>query len=202
MSDHITEWLGSYFDGELKGPRLHQVEVHLRECAQCWAELESLKELSALMQAAPSPEFTPPERFAAQVGLHLPRELPKPAKRNRWEIGWWMIPVGLLIAWTLLNSTALVNEALITAHTYGWLKAEPAWLAQDPSGGATWSAILAQLGLLNGRSLEWVAFTESLTRSELPQIVWQVSIALLYLGWIAVWWARQTPRLITGDSHL
>ena len=26
MSNHVTEWLNAYLDGELKGKRLHQVE--------------------------------------------------------------------------------------------------------------------------------------------------------------------------------
>ena len=29
MSNHVTEWLNAYFDGELTGRKLHQVEEHL-----------------------------------------------------------------------------------------------------------------------------------------------------------------------------
>src|SRR5688572_12170796 len=117
MSEHMTDWLGAYMDGELKGARLRQVETHLMECAQCSSELESLNGLSALLHAAPSPEFTSPERFASQVGLHLPRELPKASKRSVLEIGWWMIPVFLLLLWTLTNTSALVDEALNAANS-------------------------------------------------------------------------------------
>jgi hypothetical protein len=196
MSEHMTDWLGAYMDGELKGTRLRQVETHLRECAQCWSELESLKGLSALLHAAPSPAFTSPDRFAAQVGLHLPRELPGQAKRNVLEIGWWMIPVCLLLLWTLTNTSALVDAAITAANQYGLLNDAPAWLMDGPAREATWSATLAQFGLLNGQGLEWASFTESFTRNELPQIVFQASIALLYLSWIAIWWARQHG---TGD---
>ena len=49
MSNHVTEWLNAYFDGELTGNRLHQVEDHLAECEACQAELESLQGFSELV---------------------------------------------------------------------------------------------------------------------------------------------------------
>ena len=72
MSKHITEWLNAYLDGELNGRRLHHVEAHLAECEACRTELESLERLSGLLHEVPAPEFTSPERFAAQVNLRLP----------------------------------------------------------------------------------------------------------------------------------
>ena len=53
------------------------------------------------------------------------------------------------------------------------------------------------------RQQSWIgpSSTETFTRTSLPQISLQVSIALLYLSWIAIWWARRraseawpTPR--------
>ena len=72
MSKHVTEWLNAYLDGELNGSQLQQVEAHLAECEACQAELESLERLSSLLHEVPAPEFTSPERFAAQVNLRLP----------------------------------------------------------------------------------------------------------------------------------
>ena len=57
-----------------------------------------------------------------------------------------------------------------------------------------WTSTLGQFGMLEGDSLQWAETTESFTRNILPQFVWQVSIALLYLTWIAIWWARQTRQ--------
>jgi hypothetical protein len=190
MSEHMTDWLGAYMDGELKGARLRQVETHLKECTQCTSELESLTGLSALLHAAPSPEFTSPDRFAAQVGLHLPREVPKPVKRDALEIGWWLIPVCLLLLWTFMNTSAIVDEALTAANRVGLLNDVPAWLVDGPRE-ATWSMTLGRFGLIKGQGLEWAVLAESFTKNELSQIVWQASIALLYLSWIAIWWARQ-----------
>src|SRR5688572_19400465 len=149
MSEHMTDWLGAYLDGELKGTRLHQMQSHVNECSQCRAELDSLKGLSAPLHAAPSPEFTSPERFASQVGLHLPRELPKASKRSVLKIGWWMIPVFLLLLWTLTNTSALVEAALTTANSAGLLSDVPAWLVEGPRE-ATWSMTLGRFGLIQG----------------------------------------------------
>ena len=55
MSNHITEWLSAYFDGELKGRQLQQVEEHLAECEACQAELESLHGLSVMLHEVPAP---------------------------------------------------------------------------------------------------------------------------------------------------
>ncbi|MGE5644024.1 MAG: hypothetical protein ACM3Y8_13520, partial [Byssovorax cruenta] len=57
-----------------------------------------------------------------------------------------------------------------------------------------WSATLGQYGLLSGNTLNWAEATEVFTRTSLPQISLQASIALLYLSWIAIWWTRRTRR--------
>ena len=80
MNGHVTPWLATYHDGELKGRRLRQVEAHLAECATCRAELNELQCLSALLHESPVAEdLLPPERFVAQVGLRLERRPTKVA---------------------------------------------------------------------------------------------------------------------------
>jgi anti-sigma factor RsiW len=194
MSDHVTEWLNAYLDGELKNGKLHQVESHLAGCEKCLAELESLHDLSDLLRKSPSPEFIPSERFAAQVSLRLPRELPKVSKRNALEVGWWLIPVGLLIIWTLLNASTAMSRVVSTAQDIGLLNNAPAWLLNEEPHRTLWSERLGEIGLLNGASLRWAKETEAFTKNTLPQIIWQAAIALVYLSWIALWWARNAPR--------
>jgi hypothetical protein len=196
MSNHVTEWLNAYLDGELKNGKLHQVEKHLVECEECRAELESLKNLSSLLHEVPAPEFTPTERFAAQVNLRLPHEKPRAIKHKAQEVGWWMIPVSLLLLWVFIGSVEVVGDVISTADRLGLLSLNdaPAWLGSASSNGAVWSGRLEEFGFLDGQSLQWAAYTESFTRDNLPQIVWQLAIALLYLSWIAIWWARHTPR--------
>ena len=194
MSNHMTEWLSAYLDGELKGRRLHQVESHLAECRECQTELQSLASLSSLLHEVPAPEFISSEKFAAQVSLRLPHELPRTSKRKVQEVGWWMIPVSLLILWIFIGTSELVGDVVSTANEFGLLNGAPALLISGSSSGAFWSGTLGEFGLLSGNSLEWAELTETFTRNGLSQIIWQASIALLYLSWIAIWWARHTRR--------
>ena len=192
MSKHVSEWLNAYLDGELHGSRLQQVEAHLAECQACQAELKSLEKLSGLLQEVPMPAFTSPEKFAAQVNLLLPHQHRTTSEKKILEVGWWMIPVGLLASWVFVNTSFLVNHILSAANHFGLLASVSGWLAFGPSNEAYWSSRLGQFGVLSGNALEFVASTEIFTRTSLPQIILQVSIALLYLSWIAIWWARHT----------
>jgi hypothetical protein len=196
MSNHVTEWLNAYLDGELKNGRLHQVEKHLAVCEECQTELESLKDLSSLLREIPAPEFTPSERFASQVSLRLPHEKPRAVKHKAQEVGWWMIPVSLLLLWVLIGTSEVVGEVVSTAERLGFLNLNdaPAWVVPGSSGEELWSGTLGEFGLLSGKSLQWAELTEAFTRNNMPQVIWQISIALLYLSWIAIWWARHTPR--------
>jgi len=190
MSDHITEWLSAYQDGELHGRRLEHVEGHLAECETCQAELQSLKSLSGLLREVPAPEFTPPERFASQVSLRLPHGRTPSTRRAVLEIGWWMIPVGLLATWIFIGTAILVSDVVSTADNLGLLGSVSEQLVSSPMGEAYWSAALGQIGILTGNILDWAEMTETFTRNTVPQFTMQISIALLYLSWIAIWWAR------------
>jgi predicted anti-sigma-YlaC factor YlaD len=202
MSKHITEWLNAYLDGELRGSLLQQVEAHLDECEVCRAELESLERLSGLLHEVPTPEFTSPERFAAQVSLRLPHEQKTIYRKKLLEVGWWMIPVGLLATWVFFSASFLMSDILSTVNNFGLLTGISDWLIFGSSNQAYWSSTLGQFGVLSGNTLDVVASTEVFTRISLPQIIVHVSIALLYLSWFAIWWARyrrqQHGQLLEG----
>jgi len=199
MSKHMTEWLGAYLDGELRGSRLHTVETHLAECQVCRRELQSLQGLSALLQGVPVPRLSSPERFAAQVSLRLAYRPPAATKSRILETGWWMIPVGLMAVWIFLNTSILVTNLVLATGGFGFMSNIPGWLAAGASGEAYWSAALSQFGILSGNSLQWAQASESFTRATIPQLTWQISIALLYLSWTAIWWARHRFQ---GHSQL
>jgi predicted anti-sigma-YlaC factor YlaD len=194
MSDHILELLGAYLDGELYGGQLHKVEAHLEECQNCQAEVQSLQTLSVALHSAPVPNFLAPERLAGNVALRLPRTPAKPMSHRALEIGWWVAPVGLILTWIFLSTTLLVSNVVTTANELGLLSKVAAELVSGSSMEAYWSGTLGQFGLLAGDSLQWAEATEAFTRTTLPQITWQVSIALLYLSWMAIWWARHTRQ--------
>ena len=193
MSDHILELLGAYIDGELQGGQLRKVETHLEECQSCLEEYYTLQALSATLRAAPLPEFPAPERLAADVVLRLPRVPVKPLSSRAPEVGWWLVPVGLIVAWIFVSTTILVSNVVTAAGDFGLLNSASTWLVAGASG-ANYSAFLGQFGLLAGNSLEWAEITEAFTRTNVSQIFWQVAIALLYLSWMAIWWARHTRR--------
>ena len=194
MSNHVTEWLNAYLDGELKGMRLRQLEEHLAECEVCQAELESLNSLSALLQEVPTAEFTSHERFVSEVNLRLPQRREKAAQNKATEAGWWMIPIGLLLAWVFLSTSILLSNVVSVADTFGILDNTTAAWISGSSNTAEVTSTLGQFGVLSGNSLQWAERSESFTRNALPQIIVQASIALLYLAWFAIWWARQTRQ--------
>ena len=194
MSHHVSEWLNAYHDGELHGSRLRQVEAHLAECQVCKEELQSLDSLSILLHEVPAVEMTSVERFASQVNLRMPHRQIMVSRKQILEVGWWMIPVGLFAAWVLFSTAFTVREVLSIAGNLGMLSSITNWAIFGAASEPVWSATLGQYGLLSGNTLNWAEATEVFTRTSLPQISLQASIALLYLSWIAIWWTRRTRR--------
>ena len=191
MSNHITEQLNAYMDGELRGKQLHQAEEHLATCEACQTELESMQGLSALLHEIPGAEVTSNERFVTQVNLLLPERRNATTRNRILEVSWWMIPVGLLAVWAFISTTGMISNIISTAGNLGLLDGTPALLTNS-SENTFWTSALGQVGVLKGESLQWAKSTESITRNVLPRFIWQIAIALLYLAWIAIWWARQT----------
>jgi anti-sigma factor RsiW len=119
MNPHVTALLAAYHDGELSSNRRHQVDKHLQDCLPCRAELEALGELSSLLKTDPVPDQTPPDRFAAQVQLRLPRvSLPR-ARQNgeqssRWVLG---VPLALIFVWAFLQGALRVTAFILTADS-------------------------------------------------------------------------------------
>jgi anti-sigma factor RsiW len=202
MNEHITPWLETYHDGELKGRRLRQVEDHLAHCAACRMDLERLQTLSVLLQESPAAEgLTPPDRFVAQVGLRLPRRPSQPAWQRTLEAGWRLVPVGLFGAWVFVQAVFAVSSLVMRALRLGLggdvtakilPPAGTSWLAQvaqmtDASLGDVGRVMLRMLG--SGGPLGW-GFT--------LQVLAVAVIGLLYASWLASWWARRRHR--NGES--
>lgn len=198
MSNHVTEWLNAYLDGELKGRQLHQVEEHLASCEACQTELDTLQGLSSLLQEVHAPTLVSHERFVSQVNLRLPERRAKETKDSSIGFGWWLIPVGLLAAWIFISTTTIVSDMVTVANNFGLLDQTTASFVSSPANTNEWTATLGQVGVLNGKGLQWAERSESYTRDVLPQFVWQGAIAFLYLAWIAISWARHT-RQVNGQ---
>ncbi len=193
---HVTDWLGAYHDGELRGLRLQKVEAHLAHCEVCQAELAELQALTTLLQTSPAPRIlTQPDRFAAQVGLRLVRRPVQPTWRRALEIGWRLAPVGLLGALAFVQAALLVSGIALRALQFG-LGSDVIASLLPVSQQGSWlttalnlsSANLGDLGRMasqlfsNGGPLGWGLMLN------LASIV---VIGLLYLSWLASWWARR-----------
>ncbi len=206
MTKHVTAWLGAYHDGELSHHRLRQVGSHLAECPACRAELAALRQLSTLLRLAPdTPTITPPDRFVAQVGLRLPRRPTQPAWQRALKTGWRWTPVGLLSGWAFLQAAFIMSGILLAALQLGlggdtWAGLLPdsgtgSWLAQALTlSNASLSdvgQVFAQL-LRGGGPLGWV-ITLNLVSSAL--------IGLLYLSWLASWWASRQHQPTSARTY-
>jgi len=197
MTKHVTNVLGAYLDGEVRGLRLRRVESHLGRCAECQAESERLRALTALLHESPSAEgITPPERFVAQVGLRLPRRPEQPASQRALEVGWRLVPAGLLGAWAFVQTVFIVAGVVQAA---GWMGLGGDFAARwlPGSQGGLWLSELfsisaaASLSEVAGIMLQLVRNGGPLGWTVTSYLLLLVVIGLLYWSWLASWWVRR-----------
>ncbi len=198
MANHVSEWLGAYHDGELRGARLRQIEAHLAECTACQAELEEIRRLSALLQdTAPKGEFLPTERFAANLALSLPRQSERPQPRNVVQIGWWLVPVSVLGIWLFINVTLSLSSVATLAADTGLLGGNLAWLQGYPLQmkwfATTMNLFGSQLGAPGRETLTVLNDVNLFLAQMAGRLVPQAILAVAYLGWLLSWWLRH-PR--------
>jgi anti-sigma factor RsiW len=199
MPDHITEWLGAYHDGELRGSRLRRIENHLAECAACRAELAGLQTLSVLLaEGEPEGGFLPADRFASNLALSLPRRAQRPAARARLELAWWLVPVGLLLVWAFVDITFSLSSAVSLLADTGMIGGGP-WLPGSPLRMDWFAAAVRLFGeVLGGPGVGALAvvngadlFLTRLAERLLPQVL----LATAYLGWLLAWFLRHQSQV-------
>ena len=133
MVEHVNEYLGAYLDKELHGWRLQQVEAHLAACQACAAELAELRSLSALLRETPvEGDFSPPDRFADQVLLQLPRRQEHPSGTQQLKVRWWLAPASLLGAWVFTQTVVIVSWLVWAGGQTGLFGSSAAWLNGAP----------------------------------------------------------------------
>ena len=162
MNPHLSELLPAYHDGELTSNRQRQVEKHLQDCPTCRAELEALEELSSLLKADFVPDPTPPERFAAQVQLRLPRaSLSRTRHREgqppRWVLG---VPLALIIVWAFLQAALKVTAFILTTDQ---VLGQPvaffdSWIPTEGLFQTIASLLIFNTILLMGTTILWSAW--------------------------------------------
>jgi negative regulator of sigma E activity len=68
-SEHVTELLSAYIDGELSDSERERVERHLEHCEECRDELEELRQTAELVGSLPQQEL--PEGFRQELRQQL-----------------------------------------------------------------------------------------------------------------------------------
>jgi hypothetical protein len=195
MSEHITEWLGAYLDTELRGARLRQVENHLSECAACQKELDDLRGLSALLRETPLPDdFLPRERFVANLTLSLPRQTRTTQTPKATELGWWMIPVGIILAWIFMQLSAYISTVLLVAVNLGLLGEGLSWLWGGAVRQSIWFAWLVNLIGEPSGNLALFNTIDLFLRDLFSHYFWQAMLGILYLAWLVRAWQKQTAN--------
>ncbi|HVF24587.1 MAG TPA: hypothetical protein VNA23_01785, partial [Anaerolineales bacterium] len=146
----------------------------------CRAELEALKELSSFLKADFVPPHTPPERFAAQVQLRLPRaSLSRTPQRAgqppRWMLG---VPLALIIIWAFLQAALKVTAFILTTNQ-----------------------VLGQRAAFLNRWITTEGFLETSASLLLLNGLLLIGTIILWSAWMALWlaWNRnQTELSIKG----
>jgi predicted anti-sigma-YlaC factor YlaD len=120
MNEHVLKLLDQYYDDELNAGKRIRVKRHLEECEACRAALETLTQLSAVLnETPPAPTLTPPDRFVARVRLQLiPR---RPLAERQWvKLGGVAFPLALVGAWIFVQVVWLFITAALIAVELGW----------------------------------------------------------------------------------
>lgn len=202
MSQHVTQWMQAYLDGELHSQRLQEVEAHLRDCAACQQEAASLRKLSALLQSVPRPARRAiPERFAAQVGLRLPRSPEQPAWQRAARRGWQAAPLGIIAAWAFLQA-ALFMAGLLQNLGLAQM------LAPAGTGYRAWSGTSGALGMLGSGLWEivrqgapWLESGEPLLGLLGLELGITLLVAASLWAWLAGWWVAQRRKTLVIEQQ-
>lgn len=198
MSEHVTEWLNAFLDGELHGMRLRQVQDHLARCAACQAELKDLQTLSLMIKkAAPAEADEPADRFIAELTLLLPRREGSTQSPSGSEtIDWWLIPTGAAAAWAFLQAELILSGLLSTARAAGLLDGAANLFSSGPQHTEWFTEAMGLFGShLGGNGLTLLNVLDSIGVFRLDltsQLAWQAGFGLLYWAGLIFWWTHRT----------
>lgn len=194
--DHVLEWLPVYNDGELQGRQLRRVEEHLAQCESCRAELEALWAFSSLLEESPAAVgLLRPDQFVAHIGLQLPRRPEQTAMRRTLEIGWRLIPVGLLGTWAFVQTVFIVVTGVLLTQSFPLTASLFSPVLPLVSGGSWLTGLQCFSGTGLNNLFEAVLcaarYVGPLGWSVVLSTALLVVIGLLYGSWLATWWIRQ-----------
>jgi hypothetical protein len=181
MNGHLEAWIDAYLDGELSVTHKRQADAHLAQCQSCQDLLAQRKNLTALLRGIPPASGLKPEaRFVAEVELQL-----KPQRGAVWlrsqvmHLGWQFFPVVLLLALAFVQTVSTLSSIVGVIPGVSQILANRAtFLPESPIFPGEVSDLLNILGVFN--PLNWNLFTG---------IAAVLLISLIYVCWLAGWWA-------------
>lgn len=103
--ERVREDLSAFLDGQLSSRQRSRVEKHLVQCADCRAELESLRQTVSLLHSAPTLKL--PRSFL------LPASEMRPVRVVRARVGYGYLQAATVVA-TLLLVLAASGDALLS----------------------------------------------------------------------------------------
>lgn len=198
-NDHVTPWLGAYLDGELDGALREQIEAHLENCAACREELESLEQLSDLLQSSPQPTSrTSDAAFARQV-LERISQPETPLWQRVLRLSWRYAPLFFFVLWAFGQAVGWVAALLLNGLS--WIPGgEDAFQALVPSATSLGSWLLGGLlssGLIDpmvGQAAGQLAWLRPVGTMALINLALLAVVAVLFLSWLASWWAYHNSQ--------
>ena len=194
MSDHILSILNAYYDGELSPNQMRKVEHHLAQCSTCRQAYDDIVSTSAWLHNLPEPEMVPAEKMAADIALLLPREQEKPRSQSNTSIIWWIVPIVLFFVWVLIGSTHIISNILITANGFGLITIDSSMFTPQSINDLIFSKFIENLSTVVPKDLSWMINTQDFVRENVIRSIINISIAMLYLSWIAIWRANQNRQ--------
>jgi len=192
MNEHLNLWLDAYLDGELTPHQRSQVEDHLASCPHCQALLERRRSLSSLLLTAPPAAVRKPAmQFVAEVSLQARRQphyspvsvTPAAISLRLFQFS----PLILLLGWAFIQSWSIVTFLLALIPGAGQI------LAEDISGLGAASALSwlneSSFSGLSLANLDFFLPLNLLSWNWITSLLILAASALIYLGWLASWWA-------------
>jgi hypothetical protein len=106
-TEHVTESLSAYLDGQLKPAEREVVDAHLASCDDCRRRLAALQKTVKVMRMAEP--VRAPEGFRAAVRARI-EELGAPARRLPWTWSWGTAATAAAVLVVALFSVNLLRE--------------------------------------------------------------------------------------------
>ncbi len=182
MTDHITDLIDLYLDGEIGSRVAGEIDLHLAECAECTRELSRRRRLSALIRSQPGMKSRKNNReFTEEVMAGITHSSEAGYENNnKLEIAWLIVPVFLVVGLAFLQ-TVWVQSSLVSYVPPINEILDPSQILL-PFSFAIPSTFNQVIRLLPGSSIwSWNGISTGILA---------IALGSLYLSWLAGWWVK------------